>query len=263
MADIPQYRLNDDTYLPAIGLGTYSLNGDAGAESIATAIGLGYRLIDTAYSYGNEDAVGAGIRRSGIARDEVFVTSKVPNGHHGLDKTRRAFDTTLETLGLDRVDLYLIHWPEPEDGLYVDTWKALVEFREQGRARSIGVSNFHPDQLERIIGETGVTPSVNQIPVDLFGQHPEWREANAAHGILTESYSPLKHAAEWRSHPVVTGIAEAHGATPNQVVLRWHLQNGLLPIPRSRSAEHQRENLDVFGFELSDEELGRLAGLAR
>ncbi len=262
MTAIADHPLNDQTSLPPIGLGTYSLNGDEGAESIAAAVRAGYRLLDTASSYGNEDAVGEGVRRSGVDRDTLVVTSKVPNGHHGLGPTRAAFEQTLSTLAMDRVDLYLIHWPQPEDDLFVETWKAMIEFRDQGRATSIGVSNFTADQLDRLIDETGVAPSVNQIPVNLYQPHPAWREANRARGVLTESYSPLKFGERLRADPTVTRIAAAHGVSANQVALRWNLQLGAVPIPRSRSVQHQRENLDVFGFELDVQEMADLDTLA-
>ena len=257
-AQVPSHTLGDGFTIPAIGLGTYGLLGSAGAQSIAGAIGLGYRLIDTAYSYENEDAVGEGIRQSGIDPAELVVTSKVPNGHHGRDRTLAAFDTSMQRLGLDRLDLLLIHWPEPQDGLYVETWQALVELQQQGRVRSIGVSNFSGEQLDRVIDATGVTPAVNQVPVDLARPNRIAREANAERGVLTESYSPLKFSKDLEKHPLMTRIAGSHGVTTNRVILRWHIQSGTVPIPRSRSLEHQRENFDVFGFELSDEEMGQL-----
>jgi 2,5-diketo-D-gluconate reductase A len=255
MAHIPELPLADGTTIPAIGLGTYSLNGDAGADSIAGALRLGYRLIDTALGYGNEDAVGEGVRRSGVPRDEIVVTSKVPDQYHGYESTREAFRTTLDNLGLERVDLQLIHWPAPERDLYVDTWRALVALRDEGLIRSIGVSNFDRAQLERLIDETGVTPVVNQIPVHVFEQQPGLRADNAALGIVTESYSPLKQGARVRSDATLGAIAAELGVTPGQVALRWNVQLGAVPIPRSRDEEHQRENLDVFGFELDDEQM--------
>jgi len=257
---VPTLELNDGTTIPAIGLGTYGLTGAAGAESVAGAIGLGYRLIDTAYSYGNEDAVGEGIRRSGIDPAELVVTSKVPNGHHGRRATLEAFEVTMKRLGLERLDLYLIHWPEPQDGLYVETWQTLVELREQGRVRSIGVSNFDAKQLDDVISASDVVPAVNQVPVSLARPNHEARETDAARGILTESYSPLKSADRAAQNPAFKQIAADHGVTTNQLVLRWHIQSGLVPIPRSRSVEHQRENFDVFGFELSADELAKLDG---
>jgi len=255
---VPTLDLNDGTTIPTIGLGTYGLTGAAGAESVAAAIGLGYRLLDTAYSYGNEDAVGEGIRRSGVDPSELVVTSKVPNGHHGRRPTLEAFELTMKRLRLEKLDLYLIHWPEPQDGLYVETWQTLVELREQGRVRSIGVSNFNAKQLDDVISATGVTPAVNQVPVSVLHQNHEAREADAARGVLTESYSPLKFGDRMTQNPVFRQIAADHGITANQLVLRWHIQSGLVPIPRSRSVDHQRENFEVFGFELSDTELEKL-----
>lgn len=261
-AAVPFHTLGDGTTMPAIGLGTYGLRGAAGAESIAGAIGIGYRLIDTAYSYGNEDAVGEGIRRSGIDPAELVVTSKVPDGHHTRDRTLAAFDMTMRRLGLDRLDLLLIHWPEPEDGLYVETWQTLVELKHQGRVRSIGVSNFDAEQLDRVIDASGETPSVNQVPVSLARPNRLARDADAARGVWTESYSPLKFSGELAKHPLMATVAGAHGATTNQVILRWHIQSGTVPIPRSRSAAHQRENFDVFGFELTADEMGQLGEIA-
>jgi 2,5-diketo-D-gluconate reductase A len=258
----PTLDLNDGTTIPAIGLGTYGLNGAAGAESVATAIGLGYRLIDTAYAYGNEDAVGEGIRRSGIDPAELVVTSKVPNGHHSRQATLDAFEATMARLGLERLDLYLIHWPEPHDGRYVEAWETLVELREQGRVRSIGVSNFDAHQLDEVIAATDVVPAVNQVPVDLLHHNTAARETDALRGIVTESYSPLKHSERVARHPEFARIAADHGVTTNQLVLRWHLQSGLLPIPRSRSLEHQKENFAALGFRLSAEELARLEAVA-
>ncbi|GAA4162072.1 aldo/keto reductase [Gryllotalpicola daejeonensis] len=258
----PTYDLNDTTTIPEIGLGTYGLTGSAGAESVASAIGIGYRLIDTAYSYGNEDAVGEGIRRSGIDPAELVVTSKVPNGHHSRDRVLAAFDETMGRLGLERLDLLLIHWPEPQDGLYVEAWKTLVELQRQGRVRSIGVSNFDAKQLDEVIEATGVTPAVNQVPVDLLHQNRAARETDSLCGILTESYSPLKHADEAAKHPEFARVAADHGVTTNQLILRWHIQSGLLPIPRSRSAEHQKENFGALDFTLNPEELARLAAIA-
>lgn len=259
---VPTLTLNDGSTIPTLGLGTYGLNGAAGAESVAHAIGLGYRLIDTAYSYGNEDAVGEGIRKSGIDPAELVVTSKVPNGHHGRRPTLEAFEQTMNRLGLETLDLYLIHWPEPRDGLYVETWQTLVELQQQGRVRSIGVSNFDAKQLDDVIAATGVTPAVNQVPVSLLHPNSEAQATDAARGVLTESYSPLKFGDRVAQHPAFARIARDHGVTTNQLVLRWHIQSGNVPIPRSRSAEHQAENFDVFGFELSPDELAKLDSIA-
>lgn len=258
----PTHLLNDNTSIPAIGLGTFGLRGSAGADAVAAAIGLGYRLIDTAYSYGNEDAVGEGIRRSGIDPGELVVTSKVPNGHHSRDRALRAFDESMQRLGLERLDLLLIHWPEPQDGKYVEAWQTLVELKEQGRVRSIGVSNFDAGQLDDVISATGVTPAVNQVPVDLLHHNTAARETDGLRGILTESYSPLQYADRIAENDVVKDIAGAHRVSPRQLIVRWHIDSGLVPIPRSSSTEHQRENFDVFGFTLTAEEVARLDAIA-
>lgn len=261
MASIPEYTLNDGTTLPAIGLGTYSLNGSAGADAIAEAIGLGYRLLDTALGYGNEDAVGEGIRRSGVDRGRIVVTSKIPDRFHGSAEARDALARTLDNLRLDRVDLYLIHWPVPAQDRYLETWETMIELRREGLVRSIGVSNFDAVQLDRVIEATGVTPTVNQVPVHVFEQQPALRADDSERGVLTESYSPLKHGDRLRREPVLVDIARRHGVTPGQVALRWNVQLGALPIPRSRAPEHQRENLDVFGFALSEEEMRLVGGI--
>lgn len=258
MAQIEQFTLNDQTSLPALGLGTYSLDGDEGAEAMAQALKLGYRLLDSALAYQNEDAVGNGVRKSGLDRDEVLVTSKLPDEYHGRAATREAFEMTRNNLGLDHVDLYLIHWPVPEKDLYVESWRTMIDLQSEGKIRSIGVSNFNADQLDRLIDETGVTPAVNQVPVHVFEQQPTLRKDNADRGILTQAYSPLKFGDSLRSNNVLTNIANAHGVTVSQVALRWNLQLGTLPIPRSRSVEHLKENLEVLLFALTDQEMARI-----
>jgi diketogulonate reductase-like aldo/keto reductase len=261
MTPIPTRQLNDGSTIPAIGLGTYSLNGSEGADAIASGLGLGYRLLDTAFGYGNEDAVGEGIRRSGVDRDEIVVTSKVPDEHHGADLTRDSFERSLDSLGLETLDIYLIHWPRPENGLYVATWEAMVELQASGRVRTIGVCNFDEEQLDRVADATGVTPALNQVPVNPLRQQVALRKSNADRGVLTESYTPLGRPAEVQADPVLAEIATAHGATINQVALRWNVQLGAVPIPMSRSTEHQRQNLEIFEFELSDDEMARIAGI--
>ncbi len=253
--------LLDGHVLPAIGFGTYSLDGEAGAQQIATALGLGYRLLDTALGYHNAHAVRKPLRLSGLDRDEVLVTSKVPQPDHGYERTKRPLETSLANLRLHHIDLYLIHWPAPEQDLYVETWQAMIDLRDEGKTTSIGVSNFSEEQLGRLIRETGVTPKVNQVPLSPGMPQDELLAVHARLGVLTESYSPLKHGDRLRSDPTLQGIATAHRATVNQVALRWNVQLGALPIPRSREAAHQKENLDVFGFELSDDEMGRITAL--
>ena len=263
MADIPTYTLNDGTTLPAIGFGTVSLRGEDGIEAMRQALEAGYRLLDTAVNYENEREVGEAVRRSGLSREEVRITSKVPGRHHAYDDAVASVRGTLERLATDYVDLQLIHWPNPSRDLYVDAWRALVDLREQGLVRSIGVSNFTADHLDRIIDATGVAPSVNQIEVHPLFPQVEMRRANEERGIITESWSPLGKRQAPLSEQPVQAAAEAHGVTPGQVILRWQVQLGNLPIPKSATPSRQRENLDVFGFELEDAEMEAITSLGR
>ncbi len=261
--EIPTHTLNDGRALPAIGFGTYPLRGDDGITAIAAAIECGYRLIDTAVNYGNEAEVGEAIRRAGVPRDELLVCSKIPGRHHAYDDTIRSTHESLERLGLDHLDLHLIHWPNPSEGRYADAWRALVALQEDGLVRSIGVSNFTAEHLRRIIEETGVTPAVNQIELHPYFPQVEMRAVNAGLGIRTESWSPLgKRQAPFAEPPVATAAA-AHGVQPGQVILRWQVQLGAVPIPKSASPARQRENLDVFGFELTDDEMAAITALGR
>jgi len=260
---IPTYTLNDGASLPAIGFGTSGLRGDAAVEATTSALEAGYRLVDTAVNYENEREIGEALRRSGIPRDELRVTSKIPGRHHGYDDAIASTRESLERLGLDHLDLHLIHWPNPSRDLYVDAWRALVDLREQGLVRSIGVSNFTADHLDRIIDATGVAPSVNQIEVHPLFPQVEMRRANEERGIITESWSPLGKRQAPLSEQPVQAAAEAHGVTPGQVILRWQVQLGNLPIPKSATPSRQRENLDVFGFELEDAEMEAITSLGR
>ncbi|KDP92493.1 MULTISPECIES: aldo/keto reductase [Clavibacter] len=255
MTTIPTLELSDGNRIPAIGLGTYGLDDDAGAELVSGAIGAGYRLLDTALNYGNEAAVGEGMRRSGVPREELFLTTKLPGRHHGYDETLASFEESRASLGVDYVDLYLIHWPNPSVDRYVDSWRAFVELKERGLVRSIGVSNFTPAHLTRLHDETGVLPVVNQVELHPTFAQADLRAFHAEHGIVTESWSPLGTREQLMQDPAVVAAAEAHGVTPTQAVLRWHVQSGALPIPRSTDPERQRQNLDVFGFELTEEEV--------
>ncbi|TRV79818.1 aldo/keto reductase [Streptomyces sp. 130] len=259
MSGIPVHTLNDGHTIPAVGLGTYPLDDDAAEKAVSGALDLGYRLVDTALNYGNETGTGRGVARSGVPREEVFVTTKVPGRHHGYEKTLASFEESRSNLGLDYVDLYLIHWPLPRVGLYVDTWRALVKLREDGLVRSIGVSNFTAGHLRRLEEETGVVPAVNQIELHPRLPQEELRAAHAAMGIVTQSWSPLGRGRDLLADPEVVAVAEAHGVTPGQAVLRWHTQLGAVPIPKSADPGRQRENLDLFGFELTPEELGRIS----
>jgi 2,5-diketo-D-gluconate reductase A len=258
---IPTRRLNDGTELPQLGLGSYGLRGEDGTASVVSAIQSGYRLIDTALNYENEPEVGEGMRHSGVPRDELFVTSKLPGRHHGFDQTLASFEESRANLGLDYIDLYLIHWPLPRIDKYLGSWQAMIALREDGRVRSIGVSNFTEAHLTRLIDETGVVPALNQVELHPRVPQAALRGFHEAHGIVTESWSPLAKGNSVTGEPDVVAAAQAHGVTPTQVVLRWHVQLGSIPIPKSADPGRQRENLDVFGFELSGEEMASISSL--
>ena len=259
---IPTYTLNDGNTLPAIGFGTYPLKGEEGVTAMVHAIEAGYRLLDTAVNYENETEVGEAIRRSGLPRNEVQVTSKLPGRHHGYDDAVASVRGSLDRLGLDYLDLHLIHWPNPSVGKYVEAWRALVDLREQGLVRSIGVSNFTEAHLGHIIDETGVTPVVNQVELHPRFPQEEMRAVHERLDIRTEAWSPMGKRNAPLDEPAVTRAADRAGVTPGQVILRWHVQLGSLPIPKSGNPERQRQNLDIFGFELTDEELAEISGLA-
>ncbi|MFJ5934245.1 aldo/keto reductase [Streptomyces sp. NPDC093071] len=258
---VPTVALNDGTEIPQLGFGVFQVPDDETTTAVAHALDAGYRSIDTAAVYGNEAGVGRALADSGIARDELYVTTKLWNADQGYDATLRAFDDSLAKLGLDHVDLYLIHWPTPARDLYVDTWRAIGTLVADGRVRTAGVSNFKPAHLERLL-DGGPVPAVNQIELHPGLQQRELRELHAAHGIVTEAWSPLAQGAVL-ADPVITGIAARHGKSPAQVVLRWHLQLGNVVIPKSVTPARIRENLDVFGFVLSPEEMTAMAGLDR
>lgn len=260
---MPSHVLNDGATLPAIGLGTYPMRGGDAVDAVVSALDVGYRLIDTAVNYENEAEVGDALRRARVPRDEIVLTSKIPGRHHAYDDAIASTKESLQRLGLDHIDLHLVHWPNPSRGLYVEAWQALVELQRQGLVRSIGVSNFTAEHLDRIIAETGVTPAVNQIELHPAFPQIQMRAANAERGILTEAWSPLGKREAPFAEPAVASAAQAHGVTPAQVVLRWHVQLGTLPVPKSADPARQRENLDVFGFELSDDEMDTITGLGR
>lgn len=260
---IPEVTLNDGTTLPVMGLGTYGLWGNAGADAVSSGINAGYRLIDTAYNYENEGAVGEGIRRSGISRDELWITSKLPGRYHTYEKALVAIQESLYRLQLDYFDLYLIHWPMPNQDTYVEAWQALIDAQKWGLVRSIGVSNFLPAHLERIIEETGVTPSLNQVELHPFFNQAPQRKVHADYGIQTQSWSPIAKAQDILTNETINTIAEARNKTIAQVVLRWQYQIGSVSIPRSTSPERQRENLAIFDFELSEREMTSISELSR
>jgi len=261
MSSVPTLRLNNGVEMPQLGFGVFLVPADEVVEPVRLALDAGYRLIDTAKLYGNEEGVGRAIRDSGIPRDEIFVTTKVWNSDHGYDATLRAFDDSQKRLGLDVVDLYLIHWPTPQRDLYVDTWRAFEQLYADGRVRAIGVSNFTVAHLERLLGETTVVPAVNQIELHPGFAQEQTREFGHRHGIVTESWSPLGRGHGLLDDPVVTGIAEEHDKTPAQVVLRWHIQLGCVVIPKSTHKERIAENIDVFDVELTDAEMAALSAL--
>lgn len=260
---IPTRTLNDGREIPAIGLGSYGLRGDEGVTAMVAALETGYRLIDTAVNYGNEREVGEAIRRSGVPRDEIVVCSKIPGRDHRYDDAIRSTRDSLGRLGLDRIDLHLIHWPNPSRGLYPEAWRALVDLRRDGLVTGIGVCNFTRAHLERIIDDSGVTPAVNQIELHPAFPQVEMRAVNERLGILTEAWSPLgKREAPFAAAAVIEA-AERYDVQPAQVVLRWQLQLGTVPIPKSADPARQRANLDVFGFSLTEDEVAAISALSR
>ncbi|MBD0418758.1 aldo/keto reductase [Streptomyces sp. TRM S81-3] len=247
--------------MPQLGFGVWQVPDDEAETAVATALEAGYRSIDTAAIYGNEEGTGKALAASGIPRADLFVTTKLWNSDQGYDATLRAFDTSLAKLGLEYVDLYLIHWPLPSRGRYVDTYKAFEKLHAEGRVRAIGVSNFLPEHLERLIGETSVVPAVNQIELHPHLQQHAAREYHAQQGIATEAWSPLGQGKGLLEVPAIVAIAQKHGRTPAQVVLRWHLQLGNIVIPKSVTPSRIAENIDVFGFTLDTEDLAAISAL--
>jgi 2,5-diketo-D-gluconate reductase A len=258
---VPVVTLNNGVEMPQLGFGVFLVPAEEVVDPVRAALDAGYRLIDTATLYGNEEGVGRAIADSGLARDEIFVTTKLWNSDHGYDRTLRAFDHSLKLLGLDVIDLYLIHWPMPARDRYVDTWRALERIYADGRARAIGVSNFTVAHLERVLAEGDVVPAVNQIELHPGLTQDELRAVHAQHGITTEAWSPLGRGQGLLDRPEVLRIAEAHARTPAQVVLRWHLQQGIVVIPKSVHVERIRENADIFGFDLTADEMASVSAL--
>ncbi len=261
---VPQLALNDGTSIPQLGFGVFQVPPPETEATVTTALEVGYRHLDTAQMYGNEAGVGAAIAASGIPREELYVTSKLHNDAHRPDDVRRTFDETFERLGLDYLDLFLIHWPLPTryDGDFVATWQAMTELRADGRLRSVGVSNFQPDHLDRIVDATGVAPVVNQIEVHPYLTNETARKATQRHGALVEGWSPIAQGAVL-DDPTVTRIAGETGRTPSQVTLRWHVQRGDVVFPKSMRRERMEENLAIFDFALSEEQMAAISGLDR
>jgi 2,5-diketo-D-gluconate reductase A len=260
MTDQLHITLNDGARIPQVGLGVWQTPNNEAAPAVKAALDAGYRHVDTAAVYENEEGVGEGIRQSGLARADIFLTTKLWNTDQGYEQTLKAFDASLKRLGTDYVDLYLIHWPSAHRGLFVDTWKAFVKLKEEGRAKSIGVSNFHPEHIEKIVAETGVVPVINQIELHPDFQQREVRAFHDKHKIATQSWSPLGQG-KLLGHPVIADIAGKLGRTPAQVIIRWHIDNGLVVIPKSVTPSRIVENFKVFDFKLSAEDLEELNAL--
>jgi diketogulonate reductase-like aldo/keto reductase len=261
--ELPVYDLNDGTELPVIGFGTTSLRGADGLEAILSAMRVGYRLIDTAVNYANEMTVGEAVRRSGVPRHEFRVTSKIPGRHHAYDEAVASTRESLGRLGLDRIDLHLIHWPNPQRDLYTEAWRALVDLQREGLVTSIGVSNFTAEHLDRIMETSGVVPAVNQIEMHPYFPQEEMRAVHDSLGIRTVAWSPLAKAKALFEEAPVRAAADRHGVSPAQIVLRWHFELGSVPIPKSTVPEHQLANGDIFGFELDEDEIAAITALGR
>ncbi|WP_284754353.1 aldo/keto reductase [Arthrobacter sp. efr-133-R2A-120] len=261
MALAPTVRLNDGNAIPQIGLGTWPLDDAQVAAAVVSAVELGYRHVDTAYRYGNEAGVGQGVRDCGIPREELFIATKLDGTHQGRDRAVEGLEGSLKRLGLDYVDLLLIHWPLPQRNEFVSTWETFERLQAEGKVRSIGVSNFKPSHLERLLEETSVVPAVNQIQISPPITRIDERAFNGNHGIATESYSPLGAGRDLLNAPVLAAIGKKHGKTPGQVVLRWHIQEGLVAIPKSANPLRMKENLDVFDFALDHDDLSAIATL--
>lgn len=255
--------LNNHIRIPQLGYGVWKVPNDEAEVAVSQSLEAGYRLIDTAKVYGNEEAVGKAIAKSNVPREDLFITTKVWNADHGYDETLQAFDRSMEKLGLEEVDLYLIHWPTPKYDQYVETYQALEKLYKDGRTKAIGVCNFDIEHLERILDECEVVPAVNQVECHPYLQQKELKEFCRKHGILLEAYSPLMNGTKVMDDPVIKELAEAHGKTPAQVILRWHIQSDVIVIPKTVTPSRMKENLDVFDFELSDEDMKKISALDR
>lgn len=263
MSDVPGIELNNGTVIPQLGFGVFQIDPSDTAETVLTAFEAGYRHIDTAQMYGNEAEVGEAIAKSGLKRDELWITTKCNNSNHGFDDAQTALDESLQKLGLDAVDLYLIHWPLPGKDLYVETWKGLEKAQQDGKTRTIGVSNFQPHHLDRLLAETETVPAINQIELHPHMQQAALRSYHERHGIRTEAWSPIGQGKGLLDAPELGEIAQAHGKSAAQVVLRWHIQIGNIIFPKSVTPDRIRENKDIFDFELSDEDMQKIDGMEK
>ena len=261
MVTVPTVQLNTGMDMPSLGFGVFQIGPEEVMGPVRGALDAGYRLIDTAWGYHNEEGVGRAVRESGIPREQLFITTKLTNSEHGYDRALRAFDASLAKLGMDYVDLYLIHWPLPKAGLYVETWRAFEKLHAAGRARSIGVSNFTIAHLQKLLDETGTVPAVNQVELHPRLAQPALREFHSLHGIATEAWAPIGQGKGLLEDPAIKEMAERYGKSPAQVVLRWHVQIGDIAIPKSVTPARIRENIDVFDFELSPTDVAQLSEL--
>lgn len=259
----PTVALNDGTALPVIGLGTVQSEGEDMAATVTAALDSGYRLIDTALRYETEPGVGRAVAASSVPREDILITTKIPGRLHGYDEAKESARTSLDNLAVVYIDLLLIHWPLPKLDKYIDTWRAMIDLQKEGVVRSIGVSNFTAAHLDRLVSETSVVPSVNQVELHPYFPQADLRAYHAEHGIVTESWSPLGRGSELLTAPPVAEAAAAHGVSAGQVVLRWHIQLGAVPLPKSSNPDRQKQNLDIFGFELTDDEMAAISGLER
>jgi 2,5-diketo-D-gluconate reductase A len=263
MKEIPNLVMNNGVEIPQLGFGVFKVPNEETKQAVLTAFDAGYRHIDTAQMYANEQGVGDALKESGLERDAVFITTKVWNGDQGYDSTLRAFDASLGRLGVDVLDLYLIHWPIPAKDLYIPTWRAMEKLYLDGRVRAIGVSNFHPAHLRRLLDTSEVVPVINQVELHPYLQQDEVRRVNEELGILTEAWSPIARGGELLGDKVITGLADKHGRTPAQVVIRWHIQLGNVVIPKSVTPSRINENIDVFDFSLDEADMAEIAALDR
>jgi len=263
MTAMPEFTAHNGFRLPAVGLGTYGLRGDEGADAVAAGIGLGYRLVDTAFNYENEGVVGAGVAASDVPREQLIVTTKLPGRHHAAHKARTSIEESRARLGLDATDLHLIHWPNPSVDLYGEAWQALVDAQERGTVRQIGVSNFLAEHLDRIESGTGVRPVANQIEVHPYFPQEDAVALHAERGILTVAWSPLGRAKELLQEPVIGEVAAAHGITAAQTVIAWHVARGVVSIPKASSREHQAANFAAASVVLDEAEVAAITALGR